>query len=321
MQPLSQPNNTVMKTAQHLLTATLLAGSALFAQAQTLRYEFTFDDYANDTAAASTGALTGSASLINHPGAGVNTPANLRGSNGGGVSGALGDYALDLSGSSQMGGSGAIGGATAGYGGVAFMTGGASALSNATSFTITGWYNADSTPGNFARLVEMSNTTLYFSTNGTLQATAGVQGQSIGGATTRFTSNDAVFSLTAQWVFFAFTYDGATGAANLFAGTTPDNLASVGGSTLATGTISGSSAGLYIGNTGGTTLYERPFDGLIDNVRVWSDTTGAASALDLIALQGVMAADLGAVPEPSSAAALAGVAALGLVATRRRRSK
>lgn len=307
-----------MNTSRSTLLLALVAGSAALAQGQTLLYEFTFDDYANGTTAVSTGQPSRTANLIHHPSAGVTNPTNLRGTPGSGVSGSLGDYALDLSDASKMGGTSG----SPGYGGSAYVTGGASALSNATSFTIAGWYNANTTPGNFARLVELRYTSLYFSANGTLQVTAELQGYggNLSTSDTRITVSDPIFTLTSQWVFFAFTFDSVSGEANLYAGTSPDNLATIVSGSFAKVPVTGISGDLSIGNSA-TSSHERPFDGLIDNIRIWADTSGSASALSEEALKSVMRNDLGLIPEPSSAAVLAGVATLGLAASRRRRAK
>mgnify|MGYP001228277218 CR=1 FL=1 len=313
-----------MNTSHSALLVALLAGSAALAQGQTLLYEFTFDDYANGTATVSTGQPSRTANLIHHPSSGVTNPTNLRGAPGSGVSGSLGDYALDIN-ASQMGGSSN----SAGYGGAASLSNATSVLSGVTSLTIAGWYNANSKPGTYARLIELGETSLYFQLTGStyvLQATAGRVGSS--GAdlnASRFTStNNAIFSVTSEWVFFAFTFDGTTGTGNLYAGTSPETLVSIGTRTdLAQGAIflnANAATTLSIGNSA-SSAYERPFDGLIDNIRIWADTSGSASALSEEALKNVMRNDLGLIPEPSSAAVLAGVATLGLAATRRRRAK
>lgn len=98
------------------------------------------------------------------------------------------------------------------------------------------------------------------------------------------TDSDGTFQDDA-WVFFAMTYNGAGGANNVkYYGANSLN-SSV--QQLAVGTLGGPntgnvSSGIDIGNTFGGI---RPFDGLLDNIRLHGSKTDATGALDLTALQ------------------------------------
>ncbi|RRJ96101.1 PEP-CTERM sorting domain-containing protein [Opitutaceae bacterium TAV4] len=299
---------------------------AATAQAATLLHEFTFNDPANGTSTASTGTLGGSASFTAPASAEDHShvPTNLHSDNGLGVSGKLGDYTFNNTGSSQMGG----GSTTPGYGGVATLSNGAASLNGLSSFTISGWYNTASATkaGNSARLVaagtgfEILFQVAVTGANPTPAALRVTHGSSKGAMA--MGASDTIFYQTNTWIFFAYTFDGGTGVGTIYGGdkTTGAVSALATGSVASTGGVVTASGNLFIGNQAGAN--QRPFDGLMDNVRVWGESSGAGGALSLAELQAVMTADLAntPIPEPATTAALLGAGFLMAVMIWRRRS-
>lgn len=306
------------------LLAAGLAGIASL-HAQSLLYEFNFNNPAQGTSSSSTAPTASTANFTNYvsEGSGDRVPTNLHGANQSGVSGLAGDYAFDNSGSTRMGGSGALNGANAGYGGMAQVTNGSNLLNNATSFTVQGWYNGATAPTNYARLIEIGTLGIWFQTDGgvtTLQMSARINTT---GSTAQIIGTTSSSMLQANtWTFFAFTYDGVSGAANLYGGTDSSSVALLATATFTTGVLAtGTNQALTIGNSTGNSN-QRPFDGLLDDFRVWGEAEGSGGALNLAQLEAVRLADISntAIPEPSAFAALAGLGALAFTAARRRRA-
>ncbi|QYY37513.1 LamG-like jellyroll fold domain-containing protein [Ruficoccus sp. ZRK36] len=281
-----------------------LAASTISLNAQTALYQFDFNDNNLGTTTASTGSSTITADMTYHSSTG-DTATNLRGADGSGVSGQAGDYALDLTGATRMGGTSSV----PGYGGVVYASTGS--MNNATSTTISMWYNASTEVGSFARLFECGYTTIYALGTGEIRVAFRITD----GVNQSVDVSDAVLSLTNEWVFFATTYDSATGTAKVYAGSKESGvLSEIASTTLDQGTIA-NSTGLAIGNNQRGSN-ERPFQGLMDDVNVWVDESGSAGALSEAQLQGVMSASI---PEPSHAAALMCVVVGGMLLLRRRR--
>lgn len=308
-----------------------LAGTA--SQAATLLYEFTFNDSANETSTVSSGSLGGYASFTAPRSSSDSSrvDAKLRSDNGLGVSGKLGDYAFNNTGSDKMGGSGAIDGANAGHGGIALVNNGSASLAGMNSYTISGWYNtANSTkPGNYARLIEVGTTGIWFQVDSgvtTLQVTSIINPVSgnTGGTSNKLNSNTSTLLSANEWVFFAVTFDGVAGTMTLYSGTKDEGvLHKVTSVETTKGFVAtASNLGLSIGNSIGN-ANQRPFDGLLDNFRIWGEATGAGGALSLSELQAVMTADLGnaMIPEPATTALLLGMGLLAAVVMRRGQAK
>lgn len=308
-----------MKTTA-LLAAAVLSASAL--DAQSLLYEFSFNNPAEGTTTSSTAPAASTASFTDYVEVGSSTrvAANLHGANQSGVSGLSGDYAFDNSGSTKMGGSGAVNGGTAGYGGMAQVTNGSNLLNGSTSFTVQGWYNGATAPTNYARLIEIGTLGIWFQLDGgvtTFQMSARINNpanpaQILG-------TTDASMKQANVWTFFAFTYDGVTGDARLYGGTDSASVALLASATFATGVIAtNTNQALTLGNSTGNSN-QRPFDGLLDNFRVWGEAEGSSGALGLAQLEAVRLADLSnsPIPEPSAFALLAGFGALGAASLRR----
>lgn len=287
-----------MKLNHHLLitivTLGLFAAGPSISSAQILEYKF------NDTGtnSVSTGSTTNSVSFLDSAGA----AANLHGGASSGVSGQTSDLAFDNTASTGMG--------TLGTGGRA-SGGNITTINGLSSFTMQGWFKT-STAGNVsgARLLEKNqSSSAQFSlqyhrtgTNGGLSLTLGTPTLS---ATTAFSSNIATFGLLDTWVFFAVTYDGtlATNNINFYYGTTTNSVALLSGSplTLNAGSLNAINTGSFtIGNLNGN---NRPWDGYMDNVRIYGATSGSGGVLDLTQLEVIRNAD--AIPEPGTLALLA----------------
>lgn len=308
-----------MKTAPALLLAAGLAAVASV-DAQSLLYEFRFNNPSENTTSASSAPPASSANFTNFVTEGdiARQAANLYGPNQSGASGLVGDYAFDNSASTRMGGSGAVNGANTGYGGMAQVTNGSNALNGATSFTVQGWYNGATAPGNYARLIEIGTFGIWFQGDA-LQVSARINESS--GTAQILSSADATMRQANVWTFFAFTYDGVTGTASLYGGSTTGSVSLLATGTFLTGTLAtNTNQALTIGNSSGNNN-QRPFDGLLDNFRVWGETEGSDGALSLADLEAVRLADVSnsPIPEPSAFAALAGLGALAWGAARRRR--
>ncbi len=289
----------------------ILASAFCSLSGQTLLYEYSFNDAANGANTVATGTAGGTAAFTNYVTTGSTSrqSADLRGVSGSGVSGIAGDYAFDNSGSTQMGGSGAANGANAGYGGMAANSGGASALDGQTSFTVSGWYYSSSTPGNFARLIEVGSVGVWFTDTDILLNVTLASG------TEQFTSSDASLFTTDTWNFFAFTYNGVTGEAALYGGTDESEVALIVSTTLSSSTVSLNHSNMTIANSN-FSGNQRPFDGMLDNYRVWGDSD-ASGALGLSALEAVRSSDI--IPEPSTYALIVGSMAVVLITVRRRK--
>ncbi|MDP0496264.1 MAG: LamG-like jellyroll fold domain-containing protein [Verrucomicrobiota bacterium JB024] len=296
--------------------------SAGLAQGQTLMYEYSFNDAANATYTTSTGSTSATADFTNYvtEGSTDRTSYNLFGSSTSGVSGQAGDYAFDNSISTEMGGSGAINGTGAGYGGLGLASGTATGFNGLTSFTISGWYKANSLPSNYARLIEIgsssTSTSVLFQGNSGSSATNLRLGTNVGGATANLEVNNAMLLAVDSWVFFAFAVDGVNGTITLYAGTDSAAVTQLGSADITAGTVYVGGDSLAIGNSMGSGN-QRPFDGLMDNVRVWGSSTDASGALSLSTLESVRSGDV--IPEPSTYAGLFGAAVVCLVLLRRRR--
>jgi hypothetical protein len=260
--------------ARHLLLLGLLACRAWCgdspAVAASLLVEFTFAD----GSLANTGTLGSSGTFVPGPG-GENAAI------GEGLSGA--GQGMDNTAAPDFG-------ATGGSGGT-LRFGADPRYARLTSYTVSGFYRiprqnsalADTNGAHLLRIDFGSNPDLIYE-NGRIFNAGGalpdVSTQRIWGPT----DVSGVF-LPDVWVFFAMTYDGAGGTTKLrYYGA---NQRDVTVRLLATGNVAGRNtgdvaSGIDIGNAFGGI---RPFDGLLDNVRLHGSTTDATGALGLAALQ------------------------------------
>jgi hypothetical protein len=264
--------------------ATMGVASSAFSD---LILEYKFDDNADGTTSASTGSDTTAVAFFNSSG----EAANLHGSAGSGVSGQAGDLAFDNSASTAMGTSGTGGSANGGN---------ISALNGLSSFTLQGWFNTSgSGTVSGARLFEKNegagnDLSLQYSRNvasGQLAIYLGTPTQT---AITGVSSGiDATLGTSNSWVFFAVTYDGTLAENNVkfYTGTTSSGVTQVGAAlTLNSGALNASNSGaLALGNvaSGGN----RPWQGLLDNMRIYGATSGNGGVLTLPQLETLRAAD------------------------------
>ena len=179
-----------------------------------------------------------------------------------------------------------------------------SALDGLSAFTMTAWVNSGTAnsggPSGSARIVSKRNGSTgfelyYHDTDNELEFVANGSVANGGGS---FAGQ--------QWTWIAVTYDGSTATFYNGDGTT----LSAGASTaFAQGAIAATTGDLLIGNYRNG---ERPYSGLIDNVRIYDSVEDAASLASIMTFN-----DAVAVPEPSSAALL-GLGGVALILRRRR---
>lgn len=276
------------------VVAACLFGAGTSLHAQTPLLEFNFNN-------ASSSTVTSSGSVV--------ATGTVTGTYAAGVTGAAGDYSFDNSASTGMGNVG---------------TGGGVLLSTSAggykSLTLQGWFNSSTVLGNAARLIDGYNTAsgsgfqlrADVSTPGALVLT-------MDGLST--TASLASYNSTNTWVFFALTYDITTKIARFYKGDATTAVAQVGtDQTLDYG------AGITATRTGGSNITigdlagsnTRPYDGLLDDVRVFGSATDASGVLSLSQLESLRTADL--VPEPSSVALMALGGMMFLFGKLRRRS-
>ncbi len=275
---------------------------ALHAQSLLLQYNF------NETGTSATnGVVSGpSAALTNFGG----TATDLHSAAGGGPSGLASDRAFDNTASAGMGSLSGVSG-----GGKATVTSGASVFGGLTQFTVTGWYNTATDPGSSAARLFTTNDgkeALFFSGATGLQlALSGATNSNVAAAI-----NSSVYNATNTWIFFAVTYDGTTTSANVnfYAGGNILGTASskAGTVTANAGTLSVTSTSITIANT---TAGTRPFDGLMDDFRIYDGVLNA-SMVEAVRVSGLTASP---VPEPATSTILASLAVLGCIAVQRRR--
>jgi hypothetical protein len=218
-----------------------------------LVYEYKFDD-SPGSSSASTGSNTVAVNFQN--GAAFSADAA-------GVSGAAGDYALDL---------------TADSGGQSYADHSGFQIDDTilTSFTIIGWYNTTDAPVG----VVIDNHITFFGGrgfqlefNGTSQLVLTVDDGSI--------TSDAYPDPDDTWQYFSVTYDGALSSDNVQfytdTGSGPETHGSV--LTLDEGTTRIELESFSIGTTGSS------IDGLLDNIKLDIDHFGSSGALTESELQ------------------------------------
>ncbi|MEX0685737.1 MAG: invasin domain 3-containing protein, partial [Balneolales bacterium] len=176
---------------------------------------------------------------------------NLRGPDGSGVSGESGDYALDLTTPNGHGGEG----------GFAVTDVDVDEVDELSSFTLLGWYYSENIIGNQARLIEDNSGsqgfTLWSEREGQLQLI--VDSQTF--------ETDAVFTSTNEWVFFAVSYDGVTGNAVFYKGTSDGELLEVDSGTISDVRTADNDEGFGLGSEKGTK--GKVFNGLLDDMRIY----------------------------------------------------
>lgn len=264
---------------------------------------YQFNDAPGSATAVPDGSSAGSAPALNIVAPGV------IGADGSGVSGLPGDRAFNNSAATSMGGT------INGSGGRATHAADFDAIDGLLKFTIAGWFKTDSTASIGANAVLFDNRT-------------GISGVRVHGdpnvpgnlvlAVDNGSNSSSGFSTTQEWVNFAVTYDGTIlqPGPNVFfyAGDIDTPLTLVGSGTNTNGSgndpATNDSNPLSIGSRVlfGTSDAD-PFDGLIDNIRVWSEIVPLAT------LNATRLSDTG-VPEPTSLSIIL-LGLSGLAITRR----
>jgi hypothetical protein len=265
---------------------------------------YPFNDAPGSATAVANGSAAGSAPALNIVG-----PAAI-GANGSGVSGLPSDRALNNAAATGMGGT------VNSSGGRGTHAADFEAIDSLLKFTIAGWFKTDST----AKIG--GNAVLYANRSG-------VAGVSVHGdpnipgnlvlAVDNGSNTSPGFGNTQQWVNFVVTYDGTIlqPGPNVFfyAGgiNTPLTLVGSGTNTNGSGNDPTSNETMPL-SIGSRVLFGAtdadPFDGLLDNFRLWGEVVPLAT------LEGLRQGDAG-VPEPATAI-LAFLATVGMCAVRRR---
>lgn len=288
--------SSLVPVAALLFTALACLQPSAFAATPILEYKF------SDGSLASTGSVTTALTLQN----------SATGDTSGGTSGSVGDGVLNLSAALGMGSlASPATNAPAG-----FLTDRPTEINQMMSFTIQGWFKTDGSliNGN-ANLMTLSGPiTLNATASGRLSLNVdGVSQQSATGG----------YNTTSTWTFFAVTYDGTQTSANakFYVGNTSTGVSQLGTTvTINSGTVGNTAVGtdLVIGNSNGR---DRGFDGLLDNLRLFGSLTNATGVLSLSELEAIRTADITAIPEPSTYAAIfAAVSGLAVCLRRRPRA-
>jgi hypothetical protein len=258
-----------------LIPLLVAAGSA---QAQLLlQYQFNSADTATTNALDSSGNnLSGSFQKQ-----GIVGGAALQ--TGAGVSGLAGDYAYNGAAANGMGTNGTNAGRVK-YGGGGFN-------SSYSSLTVCGWFKTESgSLTNSARLlvaVGTENLMLFDSVGNGLRFQIGASFVDSGANT---------YTNASTWTFFAVTYDStlSTNNVSFWLGDT-SNLSLVASKTMTGAGVwdgLGATADFSIGNRQGTTApnnMDRPFDGYIDDFRIYGVATGSSGALSQTQLSAIRA--------------------------------
>jgi len=249
-------------------------------QAQILEYRFNTAGFTQSSIGTSTQAITTkNASNVN---------TDYISTSGTGVSGLAGDSALDFSSATWQ---------TTGPTGVGATL---SSLSNLSSFTIAGWAKNANTATGIGRLFYDSNTgagidLLYTSVSGSDKKLS----LSVNGVTA-VTSAATQYSgfASANWTFFAVTYDASSGGVQFYSGATTGSL-TLNTATFGTnpGNVATFSTPFYVGNSSGQ---NRPFDGWMDNLRIYGATSGTGGILTSGDLTSLRDYDFATVPEPDT---------------------
>ena len=208
-----------------------------------------------------------------------------------GISGLAGDYAYN--------GTSAVGMGTSGESACRIKYDGPEFDLNLSSFTVTGWYKTQAGPiANSARLLATVGTEPL----GIMAINPAKLRLSLGPL---FVDSDGVYTNAGTWTFFAVTYDSTVPSGNdnvkFWKGDT-DSLLLAGSVELAgAGTWDGlgASGGISIGNRTGTTStndMNRPFDGFIDDFRLYGSPSGSSGALTEVQLNEILRRKF---PEPS----------------------
>lgn len=216
-------------------------------------------------------------------------PIDSHSANGGGVSGLSGDRSFNNTFAIRMG----VGNNSDNAGRIANQAD-LSAVDNLSSFTLQGWFKTapGQTLGSFARLFD--NHSDKVSPQGGFEVYGGVNANGPTGPGklsllvngSQASTTTAAFSEQNTWVFFAVTYNGTSKTNNVkfYKGTKTAPVKLVNTLTLAKGAMNSEPTGLSIGNRDRrpldpTQVRDRPFDGFLDNMRIFGTKTGGGGVL------------------------------------------
>ena len=204
---------------------------------------------------------------------------NLHSAAGLGLTGQPTDAAFDNTASAIMG--------VPGPGGVAVSEGAPRALDNLASFTITGWFRTPK-DGIFSNGARLFDTFGSGGTNVTVMAgnPAGTLNLGVNGASVTTTGG---YGAQGVWVFFAVTYDSSKSVDNVtfYVGNGTDPVTVVGADTL----TKQPAASFYTLCIGNRFTRDRPFKGMMDDLKIFGTSTDTSGALSLAQIQSVYEAD------------------------------
>lgn len=286
--------------------------------------EYKFNDARAGTSSASTGANATPLRFFNAS----NSPANLFSAPGLGVAGDLvghahfgTDRAFDNTASSGMGQPAPAGG------GVARHASDLDDIDELRSWTVSGWFKASTQFSGYAVLFSNYDD----NNNGFRLSSAFTDGNNV----LYYVDSPSVpgsgvgYDDVNKWVFFAVTYDGTEVSNNLrFYRGYRNNAEATGGSAAValTRTFNVNAGAMNAGNAvlqfGNRDDMKRPFDGLLDNLRLFGGKASSADssgALTLSDLENLRASDVQLIPEPTGVALLA--LGAGLLIRRRRTTR
>ncbi|MGE9293324.1 MAG: LamG-like jellyroll fold domain-containing protein, partial [Puniceicoccales bacterium] len=207
-------------------------------------------------------------------------PIDLRGPEGSGLGAGR---PLDNTAALGMGGNNK----TPGAGPQLKLSKGSELIGGAHSFTLQGWYRTEAgqAPGNYARIFATARVTCNFDNN---------DGRGLSISVNRMAGlcTDGAYRVADKWIFFAITYNGTKNTDNLlyYVGSQSEPVRLVARLNLPSGPVStGGSQPLTVGNLSSG---DRPFDGLLDNFRLWVDKSGTGAVLSESQLEQVRESDL-----------------------------
>jgi hypothetical protein len=262
--------NASIKTL--LLSALLIEPVASHAQSALIQFRFT---ESTGTSVTNTGSLGGTGTVVGALGSA-------------GVSDLAGDYSFNNTGATGMGSLGTTGGITASV----------SAMGTAKkSLTLQGWFKSGTVIGNGARLLDNYSVADVkgFALRGPSSGeNAGALYFLADGQTVNSGAN--TYGDTNGWVFFAVTYDYSSGVnsnnVKFYKGTPTSPVVQVGTAQTFGINVQSIDATTTTNLSVGNYANIRPYDGYLDNIRVYGDTTTGAGALTLAQLEVLRQADV-----------------------------
>lgn len=293
------PNLLPCLDIKGLLVASLIFSFGMKAQAATPIMEYKFNSTGTT---AKSSCPNYSLSLSNAAGAAT----DLHSSAGAGVSGLSGDRAFDNTASRYMG----RGDGLPNAGGIANQSD-LDGIDKLASFTLQGWFKTvpGQTMGNFARLFDNHNDSISPQGGFELYGGRNVNGPVDPGKLTLLLDGSELSTTTASyqeqdtWMFFAVSYDGTLTSNNVkfYKGTRTSPVILIDSLTLNKGTVNSEPTGLGIGNRDRrpsipNQVRDRPFDGFLDNMRIFGTPTGKGGILSLSELEALRARDVSNLP-------------------------